>query len=249
MKKILEGKNIIITGTRRGIGRAMLEVFAENGANIWAHARELTPDFEALCNDVSTKHGVEVRPWCFELTDYDAMKLAVKEIMASKIPVDALINNAGVTYNALLQMSKIDEVRRQMEINYFVPYTLCQYVIKLMLRSKKGSIVNIASTAAFDGNLGKTAYGASKAALVAMTKSIAAEHGKDGIRANCIAPGITDTDMLDSMPDYIIEDIKNTVPLRRSGLPVDIAHVAAFLASDFSSYITGQTIRVDGGMK
>lgn len=248
MQKILEGKNIIITGTSRGMGRAMLEVFAENGANIWAHARVYTNEFEELCKSIEQKHRVEIHPLCFDLTDYGAMKNAIKSIMITKIPVDALINNAGITYNALFQMSSLDEVRRQMEVNYFAPYALSQYVSKLMLKNKKGSIVNITSTAAMDGNLGKTAYGASKAALIAMTKSIAAEMGKDGIRANCIAPGITDTDMLLTMPEHVVEETISSVALRRAGLPVDIAHVAAFLASDCSSYITGQTIRVDGGM-
>ena len=248
MLKLLEGKNIVITGTNRGMGRVMLDVFAENGANIWAHARVQTAEFEDMCKSVAQKHSVEIRPLCFELTDFAAMKEAIKVIMTSKIPVDALVNNAGVTYNALLQMSKMEEVRRQMEVNYFAPYLLCQYMTKLMLRNKKGSIVNIASTAALDGNPGKTAYGASKAAIIAMTKSIAAEMGKDEIRANCIAPGITDTDMLQTMPESVVNETIQMLALKRAGLPVDVAHVAAFLASDYSSYITGQTIRVDGGM-
>lgn len=248
MGKLMEGKNVIITGTRRGMGRAMLDQFAANGANIWAHARELTPEFEEICQTVSETYEVEVRPLCFELTDYDAMKNAVKQIMSSKIPIDALINNAGVTYNALFQMSQIDKVREQMEVNFFVPYIFTQYIIKLMVRNKKGAIVNIASTAGLDGNSGKSAYGASKAALIAMTKSIAEENGKSGIRANCIAPGITATEMLSTMPDYIVQGVKDSVDLRRAGEPSDIAKTAVFLASDMASYITGQVIRVDGGM-
>ena len=248
MDKLLEGKNVLITGTRRGMGRAMLDVFAENGANIWAHARELTPEFAAACETVARKYGVEIRPLCFELTDQEAIKAAVKQIMASKLPLDGLVNNAGVTYNALLPLSKLDEVRRQMEINFFAPYLLCQYAAKLMVRNKKGSIVNMASTAAFDGNPGKTAYGASKAALVAMTRSIAAEMGRDGIRANCIAPGITDTDMLSTMPEQVVAETIGSLALQRAGLPGDMAHAAAFLISDASSYITGQTLRIDGGM-
>jgi 3-oxoacyl-[acyl-carrier protein] reductase len=248
MGDLLKGKNVIITGTRRGMGRAMLDEFASNGANIWAHARELTPEFKKDCEDVANKYSVEVRPLCFELTDYDAMKAAVKQIMSLKIAVDALVNNAGITYNALFQMSKIDTVREQMEVNFIAPYILTQYIVKLMIRNKKGSIVNIASSAALDGNSGKSAYGASKADLIAMTKSIAEEVGKDGIRANCIAPGITATDMLSTMPDYIVQGVKDSVDLRRTGEPRDIAHAAVFLASDLSSYITGQVIRVDGGM-
>lgn len=248
MGKLLEGENVIITGARRGIGCAMLNAFAENGANVWAHARSLTLEFQSQCDEVASKYGTSVWPVCFELTDSEGMKAAVKQIMASKLPVDALVNNAGVTHNALFQMSKPDDVRYQMEVNFFAPYLFTQYIAKLMVRGKKGSIVNVASTAAFDGNSGKSAYGASKAALVAMTKSIAEELGPSGIRANCIAPGITETEMLSTMPDYIVEGVKNTVALRRAGMPADIAHVAVFLASDRASYITGQTIRVDGGM-
>lgn len=248
MTKLLEGKNVLITGTNRGIGRAMLFVFAENGANIWAHARSLTPEFQTLCEAASSKHGVSIWPLGFELTDAEAMKAAVKQIMATKLPMDALVNNAGIMRNTLFQMSRLEDARSQMEVNFFAPFLLTQYVSRLMVRSKKGSIVNIASTAAFDGYSGKSAYGASKAALVAMTKSIAEELGPSGIRANCIAPGITETEMLSAVSDSIVEEIKNTVALKRVGQPVEIAHVAAFLASDRASYITGQTIRVDGGM-
>lgn len=248
MKKLLEGKNVIITGTKKGMGKEMVEACAMHGASVWAHARSLTPEFEEQCKTIAYKYGVEVRPLCFELTDYDAMKEAVKSIQKSKIPVDVLINNAGVTYNALFQMSRIDEVRNQLEVNFFAPYIFTQYIVKLMVQKKKGSIVNISSTAGQDGNSGKSAYGASKAALIAMTKSIAEEMGPSGIRANCIAPGVTNTEMLATMPDYIVEDEINSCSLRKLGEPMDIANTAVFLASDLSSYITGQTIRVDGGM-
>lgn len=245
---ILSNKTVIITGTRRGIGRSMLETFAENGANIWAHARKETTDFLSLIDDVSKKYDVTIRPLCFELTNQDEMKLAVKKIMSSRIPVDGLVNNAGVTHNALFQMTNIETVRKQFETNYFAVYTFTQYISKLMIRQHYGSIVNIASTAGIDGNAGKSAYGSSKAAVISMTKSIAEELGVNGIRANCIAPGITETEMLNDLSDEVIQNIKNTADLRRAGKPIDIANTAVFLISDLSSYITGQVIRVDGGM-
>lgn len=248
MKKLLEDKNIIITGTKRGMGKAMVEICARNGANIWAHARTMTEDFEQQCQDIANKYGVDIRPLCFDLVDYDAMKEAVKTIQKSKIPVDSLINNAGITYNALFQMSKIDEVRHQMEVNFLAPYVFTQYILKLMVRNKRGTIVNIASSAGQDGNSGKSAYGASKAALIAMTQSIAEEMGMMGIRANCIAPGVTNTDMLETMPEHIVEEEINSCSLKKLGQPEDIANVALFLVSDLSEYITGQVIRVDGGM-
>ena len=247
-KKLLVGKSAIITGARKGMGAKMVELFASQGADIWAHARELTPELRDEWLKIEQRYNVSIRPICFELTDYDAMKEIVKEIQKSKIPVDILVNNAGITYNALFQMSRIEEVRKQFEVNFFALYQLTQYIIKLMVRNKNGSIINISSTAGLDGNSGKSAYGASKAALIAMTKSIAEELGNVGIRANCIAPGITNTDMLSTMPDDIVEDVKNNVDLRRAGETEDVANTALFLASDLSSYITGQVLRVDGGM-
>ena len=243
MRKLLENKNIIVTGTQRGIGKKILEILAANGANVWAHARIETDEFADECKRVSENYKTQIWPVCFEMTDYGAMREAVK-----KIRNDRLVNNAGVTYNALFQMSDMDVVRNQMEVNFFSVYQFTQYIVKLMLRAKKGSIVNISSTAGLDGNSGKSAYGASKAAVIAMTKSIAAELGNQGIRANSIAPGITETEMLSTMPGYIVEEVKNNVDLKRIGKPEDIADTAAFLLSDLSSYITGQVIRVDGGM-
>lgn len=246
---LLAGKNVIITGSNRGIGRAMLEEFAINGANIWAHARNETPDFLQDINILADRCAVTIRPLCFDVTDYEAMKTAVKNIMSSKTPIDALINNAGITYNALFQMSTIDQLRHQLEVNFISVFLFTQYISKLMTRQKSGSIVNIASTAAFDGNPGKSVYGASKAALIAMTQSIAAELGDCGVRANCIAPGITETEMLATMPEAVVAEAKANADLRRGGEPSEIARSAVFLASDLSTYITGQTIRVDGGLK
>jgi 3-oxoacyl-[acyl-carrier protein] reductase len=246
---LLDNKNAIITGTNRGMGRAMVEAFAANGANIWAHARKETSEFIDYITQLSQKYHVEIRPIFFELTDYNEMKRIVKEIMSSKIPVDIMINNAGITYNALFQMSTEENLRSQFEVNFFSVFLFTQYISKLMTRNKKGSIVNIASSAGLDGNPGKSVYGASKAAVICMTNSIAAELGTSGIRANCIAPGITETEMLATMPVDVVKDAIETSDLRRGGKPSEIADAAVFLASDLSSYITGQVIRVDGGLK
>lgn len=246
---MLKGKNVLITGTNRGIGKAMLHVFAENNANIWAHARKKTQEFIDLIGEISTVNNVEIRPLFFDLINYDAMKSIIKEIRISKIPIDALINNAGITYNALFQMSTEENLRQQFEVNFFSVFMLTQHISRLMVRQKVGSIINIASSAGIDGNPGKSVYGASKAAIISMTKSIAAELGETGIRANCIAPGITETDMMLTMPESVVLETIASSDLHRIGEPHEIADAAVFLASDLSSYITGQVIRVDGGIK
>ena len=246
---LMQGKTVLITGCRRGMGLAMVEVFAANGANIYAHAREADEAFIEQMAAIAERHQVTIWPVCFDMTDYDAMKLAVKKIMSDKRPLDAVVNNAGITLNGLFQMTSEAQLREQFEVNFFAVYLFSQYIARIMVRNQRGSIINIASTAGEDGNPGKSAYGASKAALIAMTKSIAAELGEKGIRANCIAPGITDTDMLLTMPAHVVEEARNSADLRRAGTPVEIAEAALFLASDLSSYITGQTIRVDGGLK
>lgn len=246
---LLKEKNVIITGCKRGIGRAMVDAFAANGANIYAHARRADDEFLNDMAATAERYGVKIWPLCFELTDTAAMKLATKQLMADKRPLHGLVNNAGVTLNALFQMTTEKALREQFEINFFALFNFTQLVSKLMARQKQGSIVNIASTAAQDGNSGKSAYGASKAAVIALTESIAAELGEVGIRANCIAPGITDTDMLETLPAAVIEMTRNQTDLRRLGSPADIAETAVFLISENASYITGQTLRVDGGLR
>ena len=247
-KKLLEGKNAIVTGTARGIGHKIVEVFASNGANVWACARKQTPEMDIYCKDLSEKYGVEVKPVYFELTDRNAMKDAFKSIMAEKKPIDVLVNNAGITYNALFQMSNEDKIKESFDINFTSPYLFSQYVIKLMLRAGQGSVVNISSTAAIDGNSGRSIYGATKASVWCASKSMAEELGPKGIRVNCIAPGITQTDMLSSMTEEVINETVMATDSQRAGEPVDIANAALFLASDLSSYITGKILRVDGGV-
>lgn len=246
---LLKDKNVIITGTARGMGAAMVEEFAKNGANIWACARKQTPEIEKRNKEVSEKYGINITPLYFDMTDYEAMKEAVKKIRSEKRFVDGLVNNAGITHNALFVMSDNSSLRQVFEVNFFAIFLFTQYIVKLMLKQNSGSIVNIASTAALDGNPGKSIYGASKSALIAMTKTIASEFGENGIRANCIAPGMTETEMILNAHDYVKEDIQKHADLRRLGQPSEIANTAMFLISDKSSYLTGQTIRVDGGMK
>jgi len=246
---LLEGKNAIITGCNRGIGKAILTVFAENGANILACVRKPNAEFEEYANELAKKNQIEITPLYFDLCDTAGIKSAVKEIRSTKKTVDVLVNNAGVSYNALFQMSSMDMLRETFEVNFFSIFLFTQYISKLMVAQKSGSIINIASTAGIDGNSGRSAYGASKAAIICMTKAIAAELGELGIRANSIAPGVTKTEMISNMSDEIITKTIEQSHLKRIGEPLEIAEAVLFLASDLSSYITGQVIRVDGGLR
>ena len=248
--KILSNKNILITGCNRGIGNSMLAVCAAQGANIWAHARKQNDDFEECCEQYSKKYEIDIIPVYFDLGNKDEILAAIKLIRASNKAINGLINNAGIIHNSLLQMTAETNIRENLEVNFIGPYILTQYVSKLMVRysGAGGSIVSIASTAAYDGNSGLSAYGASKAALSLATKSLSRELGNLNVRANTIAPGVTETDMLSSMNANVIKETADSTSLGRCGYPHEIASVAAYLISDLSSYITGQVLRVDGGM-
>lgn len=246
--KLLQGKNVIVTGSARGMGRRMITVFAENGANIFAHARCETETHKQYCSDLAERYSVKVIPVYFDLIYENQIKDGIKKIRSEKLPIDGLVNNAGISYTALLQMTSMGEMRRLFDVNFFAPYLLCQHISKLMLRNKSGSIVNISSSAALDGNPGLSAYGASKAALVCITKSMAAEFGESNIRVNAICPGVTETDMISEMKESIYQIQKNASCLKKVATPDDIAKTALMLLSDLSQYITGQVISVDGGI-
>jgi 3-oxoacyl-[acyl-carrier protein] reductase len=247
---LLAGKNAIITGCARGIGRRMLVAFAENGANAWACCRALTPEFTEYTAQLAVQHSVTITPLAFDMTDIAKMKDAIKTIQSSKMQVDVLVNNAGITYNALFQMTSMEKMRETFEVNFFAQVALMQYIVRLMTRQKSGSIINVSSTAALDANPGRGAYGASKAALLCMTRVMAHELAEQGVRVNAIAPGITDTDMVEaSMSRETIDAAVQQTRLKRMGKPSEIADAAVFLASDLSSYVTGEILRVDGGLQ
>jgi 3-oxoacyl-[acyl-carrier protein] reductase len=247
--ELLSGKTAIITGCNRGIGKAILESFAANGANIFSCARKESKEFLEFTGQLAEKYSVSITPIYFDAANIDEIKSAVKRIASFKKPVDVLVNNAGIGHHALFQMTPLDKLKEVFDINFVAPFIFTQYIAKLMIRKRSGSIINISSTAGIDGNSGKSVYGSSKAALICMTKAIAAELGGFGIRSNSIAPGLTDTDMLSGMSKEIISGMLQTCDIKRVGKPSEVADTAVFLASDMASYITGQVIRVDGGLK
>lgn len=246
---MLKGKNAIITGARRGIGRATVEVFAENGANVWACARKEDPAFAADMAGLAERYGVWIEPVCFDLTDEVQMKRAVKQIQGEKRPVDILVNNAGVVAQSTsFAMTSITKMKDVFDVNFFSQMLLTQYVTRLMLRQHSGSVVNLTSIAALDGEPAQLEYVGSKAAIAGATRRLARELGEQGIRVNAVAPGVIDTDMGNQMHPELMDHVLRKTVMNRLGTPREIANVIAFLASDRASYVTGQVIRVDGGL-
>jgi 3-oxoacyl-[acyl-carrier protein] reductase len=247
MGMLLKDKTAIVTGCNRGIGKEILGLFAEHGADLFACARRETPEFSAQLAQLAERTGCSITPVYFDLTDAEQVKEAVKTIMASKRPIDVLVNNAGVASGSLFQMSSLPEMRNLFEINFFSQLLFSQGISRLMTRARKGSIVNIASTAGLIGDAGMTSYGASKAALMFATKTIATELGASNIRVNAVAPGATRTDMYEQMEEKARTKLIEACALKRPAEVRDVANAALFLASDMASYITGHVLRVDGG--
>lgn len=246
---MLKGKNAIITGARRGIGRATVEVFAENGANIWACARKEDIAFEQGMAQIAEAYDVQIEPVYFDLTDEVQIKRAIKQIQNTKRPVDILVNNAGtVAQSTSFAMTSIGKMKELFDVNFFSQMLLTQYVARLMMRWHSGSIVNLTSVAALDGEPAQLEYVGSKAAIAGATKKLAIEFGESGIRVNAVAPGVINTDMGNQMHPELMEYIINSTIMKRLGQAREIANVIAFLASDQASYMTGQIIRVDGGL-
>ena len=174
---------------------------------------------------------------------------AAKKITVSKKPLNILVNNAGIIFTSLFQMTSLNKIKDIFETNLFSNLLFTQYLVKIMIKQKNGSIINISSSAAIEGNEGRIAYASSKSALITSSKVMSRELGIHNIRVNTIAPGLTATDMMkESTPDDVLNKVLERIPMKRIGEPEEIASVALFLSSDLSSYITGQVIRVDGGL-
>jgi len=246
---LLKNKTAVITGCNRGIGKSILETFSQNGANIFACSRNISDDFTDKLKELENKYQNKIFPIKLDLQDQESVKEAANSILQSEKSIDILINNAGTIHTALFQMTSRKKLEEIFEVNYFAQSSFTQKIVKSMIKKKTGSIIYISSSSATDGNIGRSAYAASKAALNSEAKVLSRELGSYNVRVNVVAPGLTDTDMMsENTSKEIIEETILKTSLKRVGKPKEIANTALFLSSDISSYITGQVIRVDGGI-
>ena len=245
--KLLEGKVAIITGASRGIGKGIAEVFADQGATIaftYASSDEKARAFEA---ELAAK-GVKAKGYKSDASDFNAAQTLVDEVVAEFGTVDILVNNAGITRDTLLMRMSEEQWDEVLRVNLKSVFNLTKAVIKPMLKARSGSIINMTSIVGVTGNAGQANYAASKAGMIGFTKSVAQELGSRNIRCNAIAPGFIETEMTEKLDPKIVEEWRNTIPLKRGGTPLDIANTTLYLASELSSYVTGQTLHVCGGM-
>ena len=246
---LLKDKNAIVTGAAGGIGKATVECFAKNGANVWACELKPFEGFEEDMARIAETYGVWIEPVYFDITDEENVKEAVKQIRGKKVPVDILANVAGIVAESTsFPMTNMEKMKKVFEVNFFALTLLTQYISRLMLRQNYGSIVNIASIAGIDGDPAQYEYSASKAAVIGGTKKLARELAPNNIRVNAVAPGMIQTSMGAKIEESLKNEVLSKVIMKRMGKPEEIANVITFLASDMASYITGQVIRADGGI-
>ena len=244
---LLAGKTALITGAARGIGKAIALKFAEEGANVAFTDLVIDENGKATEAEIAAK-GVKAKGYASNAADFAQTEEVVKQVKEEFGSIDILVNNAGITKDGLMLRMTEAQWDAVIAVNLKSAFNFIHACVPVMMRQRKGSIINMASVVGVHGNAGQANYAASKAGLIALAKSVAQEMGPKGIRANAIAPGFIDTAMTQALSEEVRKEWANKIPLRRGGTVDDIASCAVFLGSDMSSYISGQVIQVDGGM-
>ena len=245
--KLLQDKVVLITGASRGIGKAIAEECAKQGAIVAFTYISSEEKAKALEAELSANGGV-AKGFKSDAGNFDAAQQLVDDVVATYGTIDVLINNAGITRDTLLMRMSEEQWDEVINTNLKSAFNLTKAVQKPMLKARKGSIINMSSVVGVSGNAGQSNYAASKAGLIGFTKSVAQELGSRNIRCNAIAPGFIETEMTAALDEKVVQEWRNSIPLKRGGNPIDVANATVFLASDMSAYVTGQTLHVCGGM-
>lgn len=245
--KLLEGKNTIVTGATRGIGRGIAQVFAKHGANVAftysssvEAAQELEKELQGL--------GVKAKGFQSNAANFEEAQQLVQDVLKEFDSIEVLVNNAGITKDNLLMRMSEEDFDKVIDVNLKSIFNMTKAVQRTMLKQRKGSIINMSSIVGVQGNAGQSNYAASKSGMIGFSKSIAQELGSRNIRTNVVAPGFIETEMTAILDADVLDNWRKAIPLKRGGTPEDIANACVFLGSDLSSYVTGQVIHVDGGM-
>lgn len=244
---LLEGKTALITGAARGIGKQIALTFAREGANIAFTDLELNEAAEATRDEIAAL-GVKVQFYASNAADFEEAHKVVEQVVADFGSLDVLVNNAGITRDTLLMRMTEQMWDLVIQVNLKSAFNFTHAVTPVMMKQRSGSIISLSSIVGINGNAGQANYAASKAGIIALTKSVAKELGSRGVRANAIAPGFIMTDMTKALPEETLKQFVTMIPMRRGGEPEEVAKVALFLASDLSSYVSGQVIQVNGAM-
>ncbi|MFL2615306.1 MAG: 3-oxoacyl-[acyl-carrier-protein] reductase [Candidatus Marisimplicoccus sp.] len=245
--KLLESKVAIVTGGSRGIGKAICQTFAENGCDVALTYNNSKESAENLAKDLKNI-GINAKAYKSDASSFDDATQLVEDVINDFGKIDILVNNAGIKKDNLLMRMDKEDFDSVINTNLSSVFNLTKASIRTFLKQRSGSIINISSVVGVKGNAGQSNYSASKAGIIGFSKSVALELGSRNIRSNVIAPGFIETDMTDSLSEDVINSWKESIPLKRGGDPSDVGNACVFLASDLSSYITGQVLHVDGGM-